>query len=86
MSGTLAERVKLWPFFLFIVGVLVAMTFSRQVFGRIDLLRVLNGAIGGLVAITAGPAIVSPDVEAKGQDVAELGIEAFPEFVPAMEE
>ena len=157
-------------------GVLVAVIFSRQVFGRIDLLRVLNGAIGGLVAITAGPAIVdpywaiaiggigggvtmmgmrllmflkiddevgaisahmgagvwgtlaaciaagadvvaqivgivaigaftfgaslltwkvidwtigariSPDVEAMGQDVAELGIEAFPEFVPAMED
>ncbi len=41
-------------------GVLVAVTFTRQVFGRIDLLRVLNGAIGGLVAITAGPAIVDP--------------------------
>ena len=157
-------------------GVLVAVTFTRQVFGRIDLLRVLNGAIGGLVAITAGPAIVdpywaiaiggigggvtmmgmrllmllkiddevgaisahmgagvwgtlaaciaagadvvaqmvgivaigaftfgvslltwkvidwtigsriSPDVEAMGQDAAELGIEAFPEFVPAMED
>ena len=39
-------------------GVLVAVTFSRQVFGRTGLLAVLNGAIGGLVAITAGPAIV----------------------------
>ena len=29
---------------------------------------------------------ISPDVEAMGQDVAELGIEAFPEFVPAMED
>ena len=157
-------------------GVLVAVTFSRQVFGRTDLLAVLNGAIGGLVAITAGPAIVDPywaiaiggigggvtmigmkilmllkiddevgaisahmgagiwgtlaaciaagadlvaqtvgivaigifafgvsivtwkvidwtigarigpDVEVMGQDVAELGIEAFPEFVPAPED
>ncbi len=157
-------------------GVLVAVTFSRQVFGRTDLLAVLNGAIGGLVAITAGPAIVdpywaiaiggigggvtmigmkilmllkiddevgaisahmgagvwgtlaaciaagadlaaqtagiaaigifafgvsfvtwkvidwtigariAPDVEVMGQDVAELGIEAFPEFVPAPED
>ena len=155
-------------------GVLVAVTLSRQVFGRTDLLAVLNGAIGGLVAITAGPAIVdhywaiaiggigggvtmigmkilmllkiddevgaisahmgagiwgtiaaciaagadpvvqtvgivtigvfafgvslaawkvidwtigariAPDVEVMGQDVGELGIEAFPEFVPAM--
>ena len=157
-------------------GVLVAVTFSRQVFGRTDLLAVLNGAIGGLVAITAGPAIVdpywaiaiggigggvtmigmkilmllkiddevgaipahmgagvwgtlaaciaagadlvaqtvgivaigtfafgvsivtwkvidwtigariAPDVEVMGQDVAELGIEAFPEFIPAPED
>ena len=157
-------------------GVLVAVTLSRQVFGRTDLLAVLNGAIGGLVAITAGPAIVdpywaiaiggigggvtmigmkilmllkiddevgaipahmgagvwgtlaaciaagadlvaqtvgivaigifafgvsfvtwkvidwtigariAPDVEVMGQDVAELGIEAFPEFVPAPED
>ncbi len=157
-------------------GVLVAVTLSRQVFGRTDLLAVLNGAIGGLVAITAGPVIVdhywaiaiggigggvtmigmkilmllriddevgaisahmgagiwgtiaaciaagadpvvqavgivtigafafgvslvawkvidwtigariAPDVEVMGQDVAELGIEAFPEFVPAMED
>ena len=157
-------------------GVLVAVTCSRWIFGRIHLLAVLNGAIGGLVAITAGPAIVdhywaiviggigggvtmigmkvlmllkvddevgaisahmgagvwgtiaaciaagadlfvqtvgivtvgafafgvslaawkvidwtigariAPDVEVMGQDVAELGIEAFPEFVPAMED
>ena len=157
-------------------GVLVAIMLSRQVFGRTDLLAVLNGAIGGLVAITAGPAIVdhywaiaiggigagvttigmkilmllkiddevgaisahmgagiwgtmaaciaagadpvvqavgivaigvfafgvslaawkvidwtigariAADVEVMGQDVAELGIEAFPEFVPAMED
>ena len=157
-------------------GVLVAVTLSRRVFGRTDLLAVLNGAIGGLVAITAAPAIVDqywaiaiggigggvtlmgmkllmrlkvddevgaisahmgagvwgtlaacmtagadpvvqtagilvigcfsfgvafatwkvidwtmgarigPDEEAMGQDVAELGIEAFPEFVPAMED
>lgn len=29
---------------------------------------------------------IGPDVEAMGQDVSELGIEAFPEFVPAMED
>ncbi|MXZ80675.1 MAG: ammonium transporter, partial [Gammaproteobacteria bacterium] len=36
-------------------GVLVAISVSRPIFGRVDLLSVLNGAIGGLVAITAGP-------------------------------
>ncbi len=36
-------------------GVLVAVSVSRPIFGRVDLLSVLNGAIGGLVSITAGP-------------------------------
>ena len=39
-------------------GVMVALTFSRQAFGRIGLLAVLNGAIGGPVAIAPGPTIV----------------------------
>ena len=39
-------------------GVLAAMVISRPVLGRMDLLAILNGAIGGLVAITAGPDIV----------------------------
>lgn len=39
-------------------GVMAAITLSRPVLGRIDLLAGLNGAIGGLVAITAGPDIV----------------------------
>ena len=39
-------------------GVLAAMLLSRPVFGRVDLLASLNGAIAGLVAITAGPDIV----------------------------
>ena len=39
-------------------GVMVALTFSRQEFGRIGLLAVLNGAIGGPVAIAPGPTIV----------------------------
>ncbi|MDE0309269.1 MAG: hypothetical protein OXI60_05490 [Acidiferrobacterales bacterium] len=38
-------------------GVLVAVTVSRPLLGRVDLLAVLNGAIAGLVAITAGPDI-----------------------------
>ncbi|MCY4050529.1 MAG: ammonium transporter [Gammaproteobacteria bacterium] len=40
-------------------GVLVALIISRPLFGRVDLLSVLNGAIGGLVAITAGPDMVA---------------------------
>ena len=39
-------------------GVIAAMAISRPVLGRVDLLASLNGAIGGLVAITAGPDIV----------------------------
>ena len=40
-------------------GVIAAMAISRPVLGRVDLLATLNGAIAGLVAITAGPDIVS---------------------------
>ncbi len=40
-------------------GVMVAVSVSRPILGRIDLLTVLNGAIAGLVAITAGPDILS---------------------------
>ena len=39
-------------------GVVTAMCLSRLVFGRIDLLVCLNGALAGLVSITAGPDIV----------------------------
>ena len=39
-------------------GVMAAICVSRPILGRIDLLAGLNGAIGGLVAITAGPDIV----------------------------
>ncbi len=38
-------------------GVIAALVLSRMVFGRIDLIAVLNGAIAGLVSITAGPDI-----------------------------
>ena len=39
-------------------GVLAALAISRSILGRIDLFAGLNGAIAGLVAITAGPTMV----------------------------
>ena len=36
-------------------GVIAAVSVSRTILGRVDLLAVLNGAIAGLVSITAGP-------------------------------
>ena len=35
-------------------GCLAVLFAAKPIFGRVDLLAVLNGAIGGLVAITAG--------------------------------
>lgn len=39
-------------------GVMAAVSVSRLILGRVDLLAVLNGAIAGLVSITAGPDLV----------------------------
>ncbi len=39
-------------------GVITALSLSRLVFGRIDLLVGLNGGLAGLVSITAGPDIL----------------------------
>jgi Amt family ammonium transporter len=36
-------------------GVITAIAISRPIFGRIDLFAGLNGALAGLVAVTAGP-------------------------------
>ena len=40
-------------------GAMAAISLSRPILGRIDLLAGLNGAIAGLVAITAGPDITA---------------------------
>ncbi len=39
-------------------GFIAAVALSRPIFGRVDLMASLNGAIAGLVSITAGPDIV----------------------------
>ena len=39
-------------------GVVAALALSRPLLGRVDLLGVLNGALGGLVGVTAGPDLV----------------------------
>ena len=41
-------------------GVLAAAVITRLMFGKTDVVQMLNGAIGGLVAITAEPLVPSP--------------------------
>ncbi|MDY6992458.1 MAG: ammonium transporter, partial [Pseudomonadota bacterium] len=45
-------------------GVISALLMSRVLFGKADLTMVLNGALAGLVAITASPATPTPVVAA----------------------
>ena len=40
-------------------GVITALCLSRSILGRVDLFATLNGAISGMVAITAGPNITN---------------------------
>ncbi len=62
-------------------GVMAAIALSRPVLGRVDLLAGLNGAIAGLVAITAGPDIVDHHwaivIGAIGGAVVVVGIKAM---------
>ena len=62
-------------------GVVTALVLSRPVFGRVDLLASLNGAISGLVAITAGPDIVDHHwaviIGAIGAAVCTLGMKTL---------
>ena len=41
-------------------GVMAAATVTRLAFGKTDVIQMLNGCIGGLVAITAEPLMPSP--------------------------
>ena len=59
-------------------GVAVAFLLSRPVLGRVDLLASLNGAVAGLVAITAGPDLVDHHwavvIGAMGGGICTLGM------------
>ena len=59
-------------------GMMTALILSRPVFGHVDLLASLNGAVSGLVAITAGPDIVNHSwaivIGATGAAVCTLGM------------
>ena len=62
-------------------GVLTAIIVSRPILGRVDLLAGLNGAIAGLVSITAGPDIVDHSwaifIGAVGGALCVLGIKGM---------
>ena len=62
-------------------GFIAAIALSRPIFGRVDLMASLNGAIAGLVSITAGPDIVAHYwaiiIGAVGGVVCSLGMKMF---------
>ena len=62
-------------------GVITAVLLSRPLLGRVDLIASLNGAIAGLVAITAGPDIVEHHwavfIGAVGGGICTLGVKAL---------
>ena len=94
ISGTLAERVRLWSFFLFTVlltGFIYPLVgawtwggdFLVQLIGVLAVGSFVFGvslAVWFAIEKTIGVR-VSRSVEELGQDSAELGIEAYPEFV-----
>ena len=65
-------------------GVLAAISLSRPIMGRVDLLTSLNGAIAGLVAITAGPDVVdhywAVIIGAIGGAIVVLGVKVLERF------
>ena len=65
-------------------GFVAAIALSRPIFGRVDLMASLNGAIAGLVSITAGPDIVAHYwaiiIGAVGGVVCSLGMKALEQF------
>ena len=65
-------------------GVVVAVFLNRPILGRFDLAAVLNGAIGGLVAITASPEMTNHlwaiGIGAVGSVVCILGIRVMEAF------
>ena len=63
--GTGADAIAVAKFFMntFLAGaggVMAAATMTRLHFGKTDVIQMLNGCIGGLVAITAEPLMPSP--------------------------
>ena len=74
--GTIAACIAAGAdLFVQMVGIVTVGVFTFGV--SLAAWKVIDWTIGARIA---------PDVEVMGQDVAELGIEAFPEFVPAMED
>ena len=65
-------------------GVIAALAISRPILGRVDLFAGLNGAIAGLVSITAGPDIIdhwwAVIIGAVGGVLCTIGIKVLEKF------